>query len=570
MFRFLPLNRFATPFTPADADASLNGTMRPLRRSRLILLALVSSLAVPLTLHGVSCSVAGPHPLTPEEIALVSGNLPQAESLYQQKLTANPRDEEAAAGLVRTLLREEKVDQANAVVRAALAPDPQSPVLLTALAEVQFRQGLPWDEEETITLAQAHGVCYPRLHLVLSRYFVFNSYYATALREIQTAHRLDPYDPAIQQAWILSLPLDQRIGHLKQYLAANDTDVASVRRARLDLAMLENRRQNQGSGCHLVSPVSSTNIEFAPILADAERVRGWGLEVAFNGHKARLQIDTGASGLYIARSVAEHAGLVSLAKSQANGIGDKGAQTGYTAIADSIKIGGLEFKNCVVQVSDRNNIVGTDGLIGMDVFSNFLVTLDFPWHKLALSPLPSDPGAAAAPASLNTNEESSSKTESSDVTEAAGPHDRYIAPAMKSWTKVYRMGHDLIVPTSLNGKTMRLFIVDTGAFRTSISPEAAREVTKVHSDGRSQVKGISGNVENVFSGDKVVVRFAGLQQESDNMLSFDTSGLSQHMGTDISGFLGFDLLHFLVLSIDYRDGLVDFQYSRDRGYQHIR
>ena len=120
------------------------------------------------------------------------------------------------------------------------------------------------------------------------------------------------------------------------------------------------------------------------------------------------------------------------------------------------------------------------------------------------------------------------------------------------------------------GKTMRLFIVDTGAFRTSISPEAAREVTKVHSDGRSQVKGISGNVENVFSGDKVVVRFAGLQQESDNMLSFDTSGLSQHMGTDISGFLGFDLLHFLVLSIDYRDGLVDFQYSRDRGYQHIR
>ena len=75
---------------------------------------------------------------------------------------------------------------------------------------------------------------------------------------------------------------------------------------------------------------------------------------------------------------------------------------------------------------------------------------------------------------------------------------------------------------------------------------------------------------HLFSGDKVVVRFAGLQQESDNMLSFDTSGLSQHMGTDISGFLGFDLLHFLVLSIDYRDGLVDFQYSRDRGYQHIR
>jgi predicted aspartyl protease len=549
-----------------------------LRGPRLLLLALAAFLPFSFPAQAATCPIADPHPLTPAELAMIGGNFTQAETLYREKIAGNPKSSESIAGLVRALLAEQKVNEAVSTVRAALASDPQSPELLTALAEVQYRQGLPWEVEKTVMLAQVKGVCYPRLHLVLSDYFRFNSYYATSLREIQTAHQLDPYDPAIQREWIQTLPLEQRIDELKKYLSANDTDVESVRRARYELAILQNRRENQGSSCHLASAVTSTDIDFTGIMIDAEHVRGWGLDVAFNGHKARLQVDTGASGLYISRSVAEHAGLKSVAKSQASGIGDKGAQTGYAAYADSIKIGNLEFKNCAVQVSDRGSIVGTDGLIGMDVFSSFLVTLDFPWHKLTLSPLPPYPGAVEAPASLNTEQESAptSKADSADSSAAPagvvaqGPHDRYIAPEMKDWTKVYRIGHDLIVPASLNNKTMRLFIVDTGAFRTSISPAAGREVTKVHSDNMNQVKGISGNVQNVYTGDKVVVRFAHLQQETDGMLSFDTSGLSRNLGTEVSGFLGFDLLHFLVLKIDYRDGLVDFHYAEDRGYQHIR
>jgi predicted aspartyl protease len=547
--------------------------MRTHHRSRLLLIFFAAPLSISLPTYAENCPIAQPHPLTPAEIAAIGGNFTQAETLYRQKVAADPKSPEFTSGLVRTLLAEEKVDEADSTVHTALATDLQSPILLTALAEVQYRRGLPWEEEKTLTQAQVQGVCYPRLHLVLSDYFRLNSYYASAFREIRTAHQLDPYDPTIQRTWIQTLPLEQRIDELKKYLSANDADIESVRRAQYELAILQNRLQNRGSSCRLVSDVTSTSIDFTGIMIDAEHVRGWGLDVAFNGHKARLQIDTGASGLYISRGVAEHAGLKSVARSQAGGIGDKGVQTGYTTYANSIKIGGLEFRNCAVQVSDRNDVVGTDGLIGMDVFSSFLVTLDFPWHKLTLSPLPPYPGTTETPATLNTEQESPSETKApapETPTPASGPHDRYIAPEMQKWTKVYRVEHDLIVPTSLNNKTMRLFIVDTGAFRTSISPAAAREVTKVHSDNFKQVRGISGNVQNVYTGDKIVVRFAGLQQESDGMLSFDSSGLSRHLGTEVSGFLGFDLLHFLVLKIDYRDGLVDFQYSEDRGYQHIR
>jgi predicted aspartyl protease len=523
------------------------------------------------------CSVAQPHPLTEEQLALIRGDLAQAETLYRQKAAQQPKNYELEADLIRTLIAEQKVDEAESTVKSALAAAPHSVELLTVLAEVQYRQGIPWEMEKTLQVADQAGVCYPRVHLVLAKYFRLNSYYASALREINTAHTLDPYDPDIRRAWIPTLPLKEQIARVKAYLESKDTDVDALHRAQYELAVLESRADNQASGCHLASSVNSTDIPFTPIMIDAERIRGWGLDVYFNDHKSRLQVDTGASGLYVSHTVAEHAGLKPLGRSEMYGVGSKGAQGGYLAYADSIKIGGLEFKNCPVEVSDSRNIVDTDGLIGMDVFSQFLVTLDFPWRKMTLGPLPPYPGTTAATPSLNTQEESPSEQSSEPTTPAkdatpvaTGPHDRYIAPEMKNWTSVYRIRHNMIMPTALNNKRLRLFIIDTGARSTSISPSAAREVTKVYADGNTTVKGVSGNVANVYMGNNVTFRFAHLQQEHPNVLSFDTSEISKGLGTEISGFIGFDMLGLLVVKIDYRDGLMDFQYSEDRGYQHIR
>ena len=92
----------------------------------------------------------------------------------------------------------------------------------------------------------------------------------------------------------------------------------------------------------------------------------------------------------------------------------------------------------------------------------------------------------------------------------------------------------------------------------------------ISSDPNSTVHGISGKVADVYMGDRVVFRFSHLQQEHDQVLAFDTSSISKNVGTEISGFIGFDMLGLLVMKIDYRDGLMDFQYSADRGYQHIR
>jgi len=89
-------------------------------------------------------------------------------------------------------------------------------------------------------------------------------------------------------------------------------------------------------------------------------------------------------------------------------------------------------------------------------------------------------------------------------------------------------------------------------------------VTRIQGDSDTTVKGISGSVKNVYSASKAVLQFGRLKQENQDMLSFDTTRISDSAGVEISGFLGFTTLRLLVLRIDYRDGLVDFDYDPKR------
>lgn len=524
--------------------------------SALIMLA-------PLGSRAASCSVAEPHPLTPAQIAAISGRYADAESLYRDAIAKSPGDEELTAGLVRVLLEEQKIDDAATTIQAALLKDAQSPVLLTALAAVQHRQGLPWEEGKTLDAALIRGVCYAELHLALADYYRFNSYYATALKQIEIAHQLDAYDPEIWREWMHSLPRDERVVELKKYLAGHDGDTDQIKGLKIELAVLENEDRSNAS-CRLVSPAATTDIPFTPIMYNAEWVRAWGLEVSFNGHKSHLIIDTGATGLYINSALAKKAGLKPITQISSNGIGDQGPQSGYMAMADSINIGGLEFRNCLVAVSDRRNVVESDGLIGMNVFSRFAVTLDFPWRKLTLAPLPPYSGTTEAPVELNTEAQGPSSSS------GKGPHDRYIAPEMKDWMTVYRVGHALIIPGMINRKNLGLFVIDTGAQMSSLSPQAASAVAKIHADDWRRVNGVNGAVKKVYYANDATVRFGNLEQKYAHMTVFDLGGVSKGVGTEISGMLGEDTLGVLVVHIDYRDGLMKFDYSEDRGYQHYR
>ena len=325
--------------------------------------------------------------------------------------------------------------------------------------------------------------------------------------------------------------------YLEDSLAGENNWDAEEREGVTDyLAYLKERAKQQKQSCGLVSKVTATEAPLVRLLIDPTHLHGYGLTVALNGHKSKLLLDTGASGILVSRSIAEHAGISKISQTKVGGIGDKGRRNAYMGVADSIKIGDLEFQNCSVEVIDQRSVVDDDGLIGADVFEKFLVELDFPNEKLKLSQLPKRSGEIEQKIALNSEDDDSddaaepkaddkpaeNKSPDKTPTPAPGPQDRYIAPEMQSYTRVFRFGHDLLVPTGIGNVTSKLFIMDTGAMMNAISPAAAREVTKVHGDPDMIIKGISGKVNDVFTANKAVLVFGHLRQENQDMTAFDT------------------------------------------------
>ena len=379
------------------------------------------------------------------------------------------------------------------------------------------------------------------------------SYYKSAKVMIDQAYALDPADPDIRRAWSRSVSLEEQIKDLEAFLAANPGDSKERQDALLRLGILRARLAQPERPCRLSSKVGSTQEQLERLMRDAHRVRGFGLKVKLNSATGRLLLDTGASGILVNRKLAEKAGLERLAEAKIGGIGSEGEKSAYIATAETIQIGELEFRDCFVQVIEKNSVLDVDGLIGGDVFSRFLVELDFPDGKFKLSPLPADPDEPPLPPAL----ESRSPL-------AAHLHNRYIAPEMKSFTPVFRFGHQLLVETQVNDSPPRLFMLDTGAFDDQISPEMAREYTKVRADPNSKITGLSGKVDKIYTADNVVLGFGRLRQVQHDLWAWDLSNMSDSLGTEVSGILGFRTLVLLDIKIDYRDGLVDFEFDRSR------
>jgi predicted aspartyl protease len=528
----------------------------------------------------VSCPVIAVYMPSGADQAFQRSDYDHAVTLYQTELEKKPNDPVLTAGLVQVLLKQQKVKEADDVVQMAFAQNPQSAVLLTALGEVQYREGTPWLAAKSAADAAKIDICYPILHLLNARLLRLNSMYASAAREIATAHTLDPHNPRVRRSWLETQPVKERISELEDFLSTGwGDDPEATKNLNYYLDYLKQWISEPHKGCWLVSSTETATVPFAPMMRDGTHIGTFGLDVKFNDHNARLQIDTGASGLVINRAVANRAGLKPFSRFEIGGVGSEGRRSAYYAYADDIKIGPLEFRDCQVEVIDQGNVVDIDGLIGADVFSNFWITLDYPMRKLTLAPLPARPDQTAAlKPRLDTSTEEdeievSPSTEKTDApsspasNQKTGPHDRYIAPQMKDWVPVYRIQHNLLIPASLNKKAQKIFILDTGAFSTTISPEIAREVTKVHTDSSVKVRGISGNVDQVYSADSVTFQFANVSQKVENVVAFATPQISTGLNMEVSGFIGFSALAQMKIEIDYRDGLIHFSYDPNRGYK---
>jgi hypothetical protein len=134
---------------------------------------------------------------------------------------------------------------------------------------------------------------------------------------------------------------------------------------------------------------------------------------------------------------------------------------------------------------------------------------------------------------------------------------------MSRWTEIVRIGHDILVPTTVNDSPSMLFLLDTGAFDNIVSVRAGQQAAKVKSSFGMKVAGLSGDVKKVYHA-KVTLRFGHLQQSNVDTVTLDLSRISRQTGTEISGLLGFTMLQMLDLKIDYRDGLVNLTFDPNK------
>lgn len=492
-------------------------------------------------------------PLAKADQLYRTGKLAEAAQEYNALLQAEPKSIMAYVGLVHVYLRQKKPSEAYAAAAKAIELAPSLDAAHVALGEACFRQGKLSDAEKEFADLVKANTKEPRAYLGLWRVYTAASYFKHAKVMIDRAYSLDPKDPDIRSAWARMLTREERIKELKAYLSSDAGEDAEEReRLERSLAVLEDEASRPMRPCRLATKLGPMETNLESLLIDPTHIRGYGLRVNLNGASSKLLLDTGAGGILVGRKIAEKAGIQPVLEQKVRGIGDKGPASGYMGYADSIKIGDLEFKDCYVEVIDKNPI-GEDGLIGADVFSQFLVDIDFPNSKFRLSPLPPRPDESAAPVALESRS-----------TGGRQFHDPYVAPEMKSFTPVFRFGHQLLINTRLNDLPPKLFLIDTGAFSNTISPAAAREVTKVSSDSDLKVRGLSGSVKNVFRADELTLQFGNLRQKNRDMVALDTKAISDTDGTEVSGFLGFAMLRMLRIRIDYRDGLVDFEYDRNR------
>jgi tetratricopeptide (TPR) repeat protein len=470
-----------------------------------------------------------------------------AERLYRSALANDPNSGDANAGLVRTLIESKKLPEAQRAMDTALRVASTSAAVQAADGDLLFRQGKIEQAETAYRASLAIDDKLARGWYGLSRIELLNSYYRSARLHVTAAHEFDPDDPDIYGAWAIHLPrLDRRkaLEHMVDHPGHLDADRLNALQSRLAwLIVLGNR-----DTWKLVSDVDSTKLKLMhimnahrtdPLFGRMPLVGAVALKVELNNKKsATLLVDTGSSGIVLKTSVANKAGLRQVYDIAAHGYGDEKAATGYLGWAKRLKVGPLEFENVPVTALDSRFAEDTDGLIGLDVFEQFLVTLNIKSSELDLDPLPTPPA---------------------EYLDKDGFSDRYVAPTMKSFYPIQHMAAHIFVPTSIDDNPPALFSLDTGAFDSQVDPAFVSQ-GKLMLAPDLVVRGMSGRVNNVFLARNIRIQFGRFVQDNFRMVAISMDKVSERETIGMAGILGFPLLSNFRLSIDYRDGLVNFDY----------
>ncbi len=268
----------------------------------------------------------------------------------------------------------------------------------------------------------------------------------------------------------------------------------------------------------LTSPYQSYSLPMKPYFPASARAAGMTLSVSVNGAKPlRLIFDTGANGILIRSKAAQKLDLEWLGVSRVGGLGGGAAAAARVALAESVQIGELRLRDCPVEVTDSIPASDADGVIGARVFQDFVIRFDAHSRLLDLMPFPGS--------------------------------------GMERFTHALQVGHLLLVRARANAERFGYFVLDTGAAFSALPADLARS----RGPGATPLYGASGRIHDTMRITPVQFHLGGEPLIDQDATAFDLQDLSRRQGVEISGLIGYPALSQAILTINYRDGLVDIQ-----------
>jgi aspartyl protease len=379
---------------------------------------------------------------------------------------------------------------------------------LSALGDRLFRQA-HFEEAEA---AYREAIVLDRANLQgqlgMGKIAVMSSDTARAARYYSAAYQIDPRDPDAILGYANSVenPAARRT-LLQNFLSVSSSGWrAEDVKARLQIA----ERMGTDAIAVTQSPERSYRISL-----ESAGTSGLLLRASIErGRTLKLLVDTGASGVVLNASAAAGMDLAYLADAAIAGFGSDAPAAARVVRAASFDCGALRILNLPVQIVRTDLIPGVDGVVGLDVFRDFLIRLDFRARTLQLAPL-ADSGCPGC-------------------------------------RPIYRLGHLLLMPGTIHGHAQGYFVIDSGSHCSLISG------TLVFQDGaRAEFAGAQGKQEVSVLAAPVAIRIGGRSVLESSYATFHNSELSARLGTEIAGVLGYSFLRDSALTIDYRAGLAN-------------
>jgi tetratricopeptide (TPR) repeat protein len=487
-----------------------------------------------LTLAGFG-KADGPFANAPDgEFEFESAHYKEAIPLLRQAVAEDPAKPVPAAHLLSSLVHEGQLGDADALGAQLEQSFPNSADALAARGDLAFYRGDLGDAQKLWVAALKASPENAWAYFGLYRLYRSASMYFSARNRIMKAHDLDPANVEIARIWFALLTPEKRKELFEQYTRFNQPETGNEELEQ-EFGEAISRELNGRKVFEPVNPPAEATLKLSRIY-EPRMMRGYSMEVRLNGQKPlHLLFDTGASGIMISVRAAEKLGLKLVGATEAWGVGDKGAKAVNGAISDGCSVGPVEYRNCFLRAMEGRSVTDEDGLIGADFFAAYVITIDFQRLTLHLKPQPAR------------------------VPRPQG-YDRTVPEDEKDFSPVFRFGHHLMLTTIANDKVEGLFLIDTGSTASIMDSVYAREAGKVRGDDFTVVKGISGTANKVWKADDATLQFAHFKQHNLGMVVADLNNSGKPARVRLSGIFGLPVLTMFRLTLDYRNGLVKFDY----------